>query len=286
MDAAALSPNERFLLDFHRSHAGATSEFFGPARAPEGGDSYDRLAALVPAGGDAVVLDLGCGDGLLLERIRQRRGSGAGLIGLDMSADELAAAARRLGPEVLLLNERAQAISLPPASVDVVLSHMALMLMGDPASVVAEIHRVLQPGGVFSAIVDGGPAPSDDGGPAPSDGFACFVESLRRTMRAAGRQPLQLVHPTFASQQALLAHLGEAAGFSDARVKELAVSRREPPSRLWELMLLTYDMAYLSPGEVERVRRDFLDAVEALRDAEGMVACSIGLRQFTARKQG
>ncbi|WP_437617981.1 class I SAM-dependent methyltransferase [Sorangium sp. So ce1151] len=278
MDAAALSSNERFLLDFHRSHAGATSEFFGPARAPEGGDSYDRLAALVPEGHEAVVLDLGCGDGLLLERIRQRRGSGARLIGLDMSADELAVTARRLGPDVRLLNERAQAISLPPASVDVVLSHMALMLMGDPASVIVEIHRVLRPGGVFSAIVDGGPA--------PSDGFACFVESLRRTMRAAGRQPLQLVHPTFTSQQALLAHLGEAAGFSDARVEELAVSRREPPARLWELMLLTYDMAYLSPGEAERVRRDFLDAVEALRDADGMVGCSVGLRQLTARKHG
>ncbi|XXT14725.1 class I SAM-dependent methyltransferase [Sorangium sp. So ce429] len=281
MDAAALSPNERFLLDFHRSHAGATSEFFGPARTPEGGDSYDRLAALVPEGDEAVVLDLGCGDGLLLERIRQRRGSCARLIGLDMSADELAVAARRLGPDVLLLNERAQAISLPPASVDVVLSHMALMLMGDPASAIAEIHRVLRPGGVFSAIVDGGSA-----GSAPSDGFACFVESLRRTMRAAGRQPLQLVHPTFTSQQALLAHLGESAGFSDARVEELAVSRREPPARLWELMLLTYDMAYLSPGEVERVRRDFLDAVEALLDAEGMVGCSVGLRQLTARKHG
>ncbi|XYH92943.1 class I SAM-dependent methyltransferase [Sorangium sp. So ce1128] len=278
MDAAALSSNERFLLDFHRSHAGATAEFFGPARTPEGGDSYDRLAALVPEGDEAVVLDLGCGDGLLLERIRQRRGSCARLIGLDISADELAVAARRLGPDVRLLNERAQAISLPPASVDVVLSHMALMLMGDPASVIAEIHRVLRPGGVFSAIVDGGPA--------PSDGFACFVESLRRTLRAAGRQPLQLVHPTFTSQQALLAHLGEAAGFSEARVDELAVSRREPPARLWELMLLTYDMAYLSPGEVERVRRDFLEAVEALRDAEGMVGCSVGLRQFTARKHG
>ncbi|WP_437283982.1 class I SAM-dependent methyltransferase [Sorangium sp. So ce406] len=278
MDAAALSPNERFLLDFHRSHAGATSEFFGPARTPEGGDSYDRLAAVVPEGDEAVVLDLGCGDGLLLERIRQRRGSCARLIGLDMSADELAAAARRLGPELRLLNERAQAIPLPPASVDVVLSHMALMLMGDPASVIAEIHRVLRPGGVFSAIVDGGPA--------PTEGFACFVEALRRTYRATGRQPLQLVHPAFASQQALLAHLGEAAGFSDARVEELAVSRREPPARLWELMLLTYDMVYLSPGEVERVRRDFLDAVEALRDAEGLVGCSIGLRQFTARKRG
>lgn len=278
MDAAALSPNERFLLDFHRSHAGATSKFFGPARTPEGGDSYDRLAALVPEGDEAVVLDLGCGDGLLLERIRLRRGSCATRIGLDMSADELAVAARRLGPDVLLLNERAQAISLPPASVDVALSHMALMLMGDPASVIAEIHRVLRPGGVFSAIVDGGPA--------PSDGFACFVGSLRRTLRAAGRPPLQLVHPTFASSQALLAHLDEAAGFSDARVEELVVSRREAPARLWELMLLTYDMDYLSPGEVERVRRDFLDAVEALRDAEGTVGCSIGLRQFTARKRG
>ncbi|KYF59508.1 hypothetical protein BE08_15640 [Sorangium cellulosum] len=122
--------------------------------------------------------------------------------------------------------------------------------------------------------------------PAPSDGFACFAASLRRTTGAAGRELLPLVHPTFSSREGLLAQLGEAAGFSDARVEELVVSRREPPARLWELMLLTYDLAQLSPGEVESARRDFLDAVEALRDADGMVGCSVGLRQFTARKRG
>ncbi|MGK3993010.1 class I SAM-dependent methyltransferase [Sorangium sp. So ce1024] len=278
MDADALSPNERFLLGFHRSHPGATSEFFGLARTPEGGDSYDRLAALVREGDDAVVLDLACGDGFLLERIGQRRGSRVRRIGLDMSADELAAAARRLGPDVLLLNERAQAISLPPASVDVVLSHMALMLMDDPASVIAEIHRVLRPGGVFSAIVDGGPA--------PGGGFACFVASLRRTIRTSGRAPLSLHHPIVMSREGLLAHLGDAAGFSAARVEELVVSLREPPARLWELMCLTYDVVQLSPGELESTRRDFLDAVEALRDADGRVGSSVGLRQLTARKRG
>ncbi|WP_437729842.1 class I SAM-dependent methyltransferase [Sorangium sp. So ce1335] len=277
MAADALSPNERFLLDFHRSHPGATSEFFGPARTPEGGDSYDRLAALVPEGDDAVVLDLACGDGYLLERIGQRRGSRVRRIGLDLSADELAAAARRLGPDVLLLNERAQAISLPPASVDVVVSHMALMLMDDPATVIAGIHRVLRPGGVFSAIVDGGSA--------PSGGLACFVASMGRTLRTADRAFLSLNHPIVMSREGLLAHLGEAAGFSEARVEELVVSRREPPARLWELMCLTYDVVQLSPAEVESTRRDFLDAVEALRDAEGLVGCSVGLRQFTARKQ-
>ncbi|WP_302674752.1 class I SAM-dependent methyltransferase [Trinickia violacea] len=58
-----------------------------------------------------------------------------------------------LPPNIRLINERAQKLSLETGSVDYVLSHMALMLMDDIEQVMREIRRVLRRGGRFVAII-------------------------------------------------------------------------------------------------------------------------------------
>lgn len=79
---------EAFLRAFHAQRPAVTAEAFGASRAPDGRTSYELLGARV-AGRDRV-LDLGCGDGLLLEVLA--RDAGRRLAGVDLSSRALSRA--------------------------------------------------------------------------------------------------------------------------------------------------------------------------------------------------
>lgn len=68
-----------------------TAEAFGRGRAPDGRSSYEILCDRVA--GSRRVLDLGCGDGVLLELLA--RGEGRRLAGVDLSTHSVAPARRR-----------------------------------------------------------------------------------------------------------------------------------------------------------------------------------------------
>jgi SAM-dependent methyltransferase len=139
-----------YLRGFHREKPRATDEGLGAFRSAEGKTSYRLLAdTLAVARVRApAVLDLACGDGRLLTEIRAVA-PGATVTGLDMSADEIARATSQ-HPEATFVNGHAQAMPFPAAAFDAVLSHFAFMLMVPVAPVVAEIERVLRPGGYFA----------------------------------------------------------------------------------------------------------------------------------------
>jgi trans-aconitate methyltransferase len=95
------------------------------------------------------ILDLGCGDGQLTERIAS---SGAGVVGLDASP-QMVAAARTRGIAV----DEAGAESMPYAehTFDAVFSNAALHWVRDQDAMLAEVRRVLKPGGRFVAEMGG-----------------------------------------------------------------------------------------------------------------------------------
>jgi SAM-dependent methyltransferase len=145
----------RRMAEFHRRFAGVTQRAWARGRDERGRSSYELLAELVAPG--ERVLDLGCGDGPLLARLRDR---GATAVGLDRSSAE-ADLARGAGFAVV----RAAAAELPfaAAAFDWVLSHLAFSVMEQGEQIVAELERVVaRPGGV-AAIVGGGPAATSGG---------------------------------------------------------------------------------------------------------------------------
>ena len=123
-------------------------------------DRYARNAHFVPALGQPVldllapragerILDLGCGDGLLTEKIAA---IGATVSGVDASADMIAAACRR-GLEARVMD----GVNLIfDREFDAVFSNAALHWMkSDPDAVIAGVYRALKPRGRFVAEMGG-----------------------------------------------------------------------------------------------------------------------------------
>ena len=97
------------------------------------------------------VLDLGSGGGIDVILSARRVGPAGAAYGLDMT-DEMLALARRNARDagvtnVHFLKGLIEQIPLPADSVDVVISNCVINLSTDKAAVLAEISRVLRPGG-------------------------------------------------------------------------------------------------------------------------------------------
>ena len=95
------------------------------------------------------ILDLGCGDGQLTGRIAA---TGASVVGVDASP-QMAAAARSRGISVVEAN--AESLPFQAAAFDAVFSNAALHWVRDQDAMMAEVHRVLRPGGRFVAEMGG-----------------------------------------------------------------------------------------------------------------------------------
>jgi arsenite methyltransferase len=109
------------------------------------------LARLAPG---EVVLDLGSGGGIDVLLSARRVGPAGKAYGLDMTDDMLALARenqRKAGVEnVEFLKGEIEAVPLPEAAVDVVISNCVINLATDKGKVLAEAFRVLRPGGRFA----------------------------------------------------------------------------------------------------------------------------------------
>ncbi len=103
-----------------------------------------RLEMIVRAAGERLggrVLENGCGVGTYLERLA---GRGSDVIGLEYDFERAAQAASRVGKVV---NAAGEALPLPAATFDLILSHEVLEHVQDDAQAVREMVRVLKAGG-------------------------------------------------------------------------------------------------------------------------------------------
>jgi SAM-dependent methyltransferase len=110
----------------------------------------EHVAPAVPA--RPTIVDLGCGPGLLLRDLAGRH-PGASLYGYDVTP-AMIAHARQLahaGPTPVLAVHDVTASGLPhgPGTVDLLTMSSVLHVLDEPLPVLAEIGRVLAPGGIF-----------------------------------------------------------------------------------------------------------------------------------------
>ena len=110
---------------------------------------YDGLVALSGVGPGDRVLDVGCGPGYLTRRIARAVGADGEVVGIDPSPSVIAYATRVSPRNCAFRLCGAESLPLPDATVDAVLSSLAIHHLRPEDRPVAfrEVYRVLRPGG-------------------------------------------------------------------------------------------------------------------------------------------
>ena len=152
------------------------------------------LALLDPQPGETI-LDLGCGDGVLTEKIVA---AGATVIGIDAS-EEMVAAARERGIEAHVADGQALDFN---TQFDAVFSNAALHWMLDADAVASGVFRALVPGGRFVGEMGG------------EGNLATLRQALREELTARGYAMPAADPQWYASPEAFAAVYGRA-GFVD-----------------------------------------------------------------------
>jgi ubiquinone/menaquinone biosynthesis C-methylase UbiE len=106
------------------------------------------LEALQLSAGE-IVLDVGCGSGLLAHEMAALVGERGRVIGVDASEDMLVLAEQRCAdlPQVRLKQSKAEQLSEENESVGAVVCVQVLLYVTDVPAALSEMHRVLNPGG-------------------------------------------------------------------------------------------------------------------------------------------
>ncbi|MCG8355803.1 MAG: methyltransferase domain-containing protein [Kiloniellales bacterium] len=223
------------------------------------------LELLAPRPGERI-LDLGCGDGPLTEKIAA---AGASVVGVDASAEQIAAAQAR-GLDARVANGQALTFD---NEFDAVFSNAALHWMTDPAAVIDGVWRALKPVGRFVAEFGGA-------GNVKLITAALVAELDERGLD--GRSRLPWYFPTPEAYAALL----EARGFSVVTIELIPRPTRLPGAMTdW---LWTFGETFIK-ALPESERRPYLEAVSArlepdLRDAAGNWTADYVRLRFAADK--
>ncbi|MEM9488008.1 MAG: class I SAM-dependent methyltransferase [Myxococcota bacterium] len=281
----SITDSEAFLRRFHDSDPGVTARALARGRIEDGRSSYEILADEAATDGSepsrgagsrtGVIVDLGCGDGHLLRCLLDRGFSAGRVVGIDLSRGELARAGQCV-PGARLICARAQRLPVAERSANWVLSHLAFVLMAPVEPVVAEIARILRPGGGFATVVGGGPR--------LGDAFELFADLLNRRLSAGASRPPPLGDRRASSETGLAELLAPERGFECLTIRDLSLGLDGSPAAVWRSLSSVYDMAYMAEFEIAQLRASFVQAAGTLADSRGVVPCTMMIRLVTCRR--
>lgn len=217
-------------------------------------ERYAETARFVPALGTPVldllepragerILDLGCGDGVLTEKIAA---AGAGVVAVDAAPDFIAAARAR-GLDARLMPGQSLTFE---AEFDAVFSNAALHWMQPSEAVLAGVRRALKPGGRFIAEMGG------------HGNVASIIVALSAVLARRGIDAIAASPWYFPSADAYKEKL-EAAGFAVEHV-ELIPRPTVLPTSI-EPWLDTFAGDFLHPLDAAERRRACAEIAELLR---------------------
>jgi SAM-dependent methyltransferase len=219
---------------------------------------------LAPKPGERI-LDLGCGDGTLTEKLVA---TGATVVGVDSSAEQIEAARAR-GLDAHVANGEA----LPfDREFDGVFSNAALHWMKQPEKVIESVARALKPGGRFVGEFGG------------KDNVAIIRAGLRLAL-APRRIDAEALCPWYFPDEVEYSTRLEMGGFAVERIERFP--RPTPLPGAMAAWLETFAESYLrSVPAAERpaLLQDVSDIVApSLRDAEGVWRADYVRLRFAAR---
>ncbi len=221
-------------------------------------------------------IDIGCGNGAFTELLVARCAP-AEVHGVDPSEGQLAFARNRPGAPIATY-ARGDAMALPceAGRFDAAVMALVIFFVPDPAKGVAEMARVLKPGGWASTYV----------WDILGGGFP--LEPIQAEIRALGYKPL-LPPSAPASRMEALRALWRDAGFLDIETREITVTRSFADFEdFWTTSLLGSSMrptlATMKPEDVallkERVR------ARMVADGAGRIAYAARANAIRGRKPG
>lgn len=223
------------------------------------------------------VLDVACGTGVVARGAAARVGTAGAVTGVDMNA-AMIDYARELTPTgVDWHNSDAGSLPLPDASVDVVCCQHGVQFFPDRPAVLAEMHRVIAPGGRVAIAswraIDHNPV------------WAAFVDVLERS---AGPETANIIRTPFSgpSREAYHELLGNAGfGGAHVRIEVIPVRFRSPLDFLKEQVAaspLSEPVGALDDASMDKLAQDMEDTLRPHVDDDGL-AFSMETWMVTAR---
>jgi len=257
------------------------------------------------------VLDIGTGSGIVAIEVASRLGTGGRIVGIDLSREMLTQAALHArhapGSDRIALTETdAEHLPFPNAAFDCIVSLFALLHFPNPARALAEMRRVLKPGGRLVLGIGSRP---------PLTSWKGLRHYASRVPDAIGeRTGRLLVAPAFlervvsgvipdrhdreetelASNRAMRVpetlRLVRDAGFADLRsdwsAHQIAF---DDVDQFWELQRTYSSIArkrlnFATPEQVAEVRRRFSEECRAVRDRGGRLVYHYAAFLISARR--
>ena len=271
----------------------------------------ERLCALAGVSPGDQVLDVGAGTGLAARAAARRVGGGGKVLATDLAEGMLAVGEARgrkegLVPHILRFQVMdAERLDLADDSVDVALSLYAFLHFTDPAAALAELKRVLRPGGRLCIGVGSGP-------PFPSIRGGVFLarrikDRAARELGLRAEMPPQLLglldeHLPAGSERGTegssglgsrpgraIGRLIEGLGFNDVKHSwRGAIDQIDDPEEFWALQAslcseARYRILDAPPDAVDRLHRACVAASWKVLDRGGRLLYPGGAWYITAR---